>query len=276
MTLNLAKIKKVINKTYNLLRENIISGKIYLLFHGDSMIPPKSMIAYIGRADFVKHGMRYKNYFIELAQLEKNAKVLDVGCGHGRMAVPLTNYLNTGSYYGIDIVKSGIDWCNERISTKYPNFKFIHSDILNKNYNKKGSVLAHEYKFPFENETFDFIFLTSVFTHMFPEDIDNYMKEISRVLKRKGNCLITFFIINNESKRIMEGPKSSYNFKFHGNGYFCIKESNPEAVIAYEEEYIVRLFKSNGMTIDNPIHYGSWCGREKYTYYQDIVVARKD
>ena len=273
----LKRIIKGINKIYYFLRENVLSERVYLLFHKDSMIPPKSMTAYIGRSDFKKVGKVFRNYFIKFARLEKNAKVLDIGCGIGRNAVPLTDYLNeSGSYWGIDVVESGINWCNERISTKYPNFKFIHSDILNKHYNKNGSVLAHEYKFPFVDETFDFVFLTSVFTHMFPQDIENYMREISRVLKHKGNCLITFFIINNESKRLMEYPESSFNFKFHGDGYFCYKEVDPEAAIAYEEEYIVKLFRSNGIIIDNSIHYGSWCGRDDYLSYQDIVIAVKE
>ncbi len=241
------------------------------------MIPPKSIARYVGREDFDKVGKEFNNYFIEFARLKKNAKVLDVGCGVGRIAVPLTSYLNElGSYCGFDVVESGINWCNEKIATKYPNFKFIHSDILNKHYNKNGSVLAHEYKFPFADETFDFVFLNSVFTHMFPQDVENYMKEISRVLRHKGNCLITFFIINNESKRLMRDPGSILNFKFHGDGYFCTKEVDPEAAIAFEEEYVVRLFRSNGMTIDNSIHYGSWCGRDNYLSFQDIVVARRD
>jgi len=253
-----------------------LTGQLYLLFHRDSMIPPRSIARY-RREEFEQVGKEFSNYFIEFARLEKNAKVLDVGCGVGRIAVPLTSYLNeSGSYCGFDIVKSGINWCNERIATKYSNFQFIHSDILNKHYNKNGSVLAHEYKFPFADETFDLVFLSSVFTHMFPRDIENYMREIYRVLKHKGNCLITFFIINNESKRLMKNPGSILNFKFHDDGYFWYKEADPEAAIAFEEEYIVTLFKSNGMTIDNSIHYGSWCGRDDYLSFQDIVVARKD
>ena len=236
-----------------------LAKQIYLLFHKDSMIPPKQMSGYVGRGgDFEEIGQQFKSYFINYAELKKNAIVLDVGCGIGRNAIPLTGYLNEeGSYYGIDIVESGINWCNERITTKYPNFKFIHNNILNKNYNKHGEVLACEYKFPFDNKTFDFIFLTSVFTHMFPDDIENYMKEISRVLKHKGRCFITFFIINDESKRLMEYPGSTFNFKFHGDRYFCYKESDPEAAIAFEEDYVVTLFNSNNMAIENSIHYGS-------------------
>ena len=240
------------------------------------MIPPRSIARY-SREKFEQVGNEFSNYLIEFARLKKNAKVLDVGCGVGRIAVPLTSYLNeSGSYCGFDIVKSGINWCNERIATKYSNFKFIHSDILNKHYNKNGSIPAHEHKFPFANETFDFVFLNSVFTHMFPQDIENYMREISRVLKHKGNCLITFFLINNESNWLMKNPGSSFNFKFHDDGYFCTKEADPEAAIAFEEGYIVTLFRTNGMTIDNSIHYGSWCGRDDYLSFQDIVVSIRD
>lgn len=272
----LKKLLKRIKKIYYFLCENELSEKIYLLIHKNSMVPPKSMTAYIGRTDFKKTGDEFRNYFIKYAQLEKNANVLDVGCGIGRIAVPLTSYLNEkGNYYGIDIVESGIKWCSEKITIKHPNFRFIHSDVLNKHYNKDGSILPHEYKFPFANETFDFVFLTSVFTHMFPQDLENYINEISRVLKYKGNCLITFFIINDESKQLMEYPKSSFNFKYHGDGFFCYKESDPEAAIAYEEKYIRTLFKSSGLKIDNSIHYGSWCGRKNYLSYQDIVVAIK-
>ena len=242
------------------------------------MIPPKAMYRAVGPAiDFEKIGEEFKNYFVEYAGLKKNATVLDIGCGVGRMAIPLTSYLNKeGSYYGIEIVENEIKWCKERISTRYPNFRFIHSDILNEHYNKNGKILAHEYKFPFDDETIDFIFLTSVFTHMFPADIENYIQEISRVLKHKGNCLMTFFIINNKSRKLMALPGSSFSFKFHGDGYFCHKESDPEAAIAFEEDYIISLFTSNGMTISNPIHYGSWCCREDYLSFQDIVVAKKD
>ena len=62
----------------------------------DSMIPPKSMI-FVGLGDFEKIGLEYKNHFIELAHLQPNHRVLDVGCGIGRMAIPLTNYLSAVS-----------------------------------------------------------------------------------------------------------------------------------------------------------------------------------
>ena len=82
--------------------------------------------------------------------------MLDVGSGIGRKTILLTDYLNhEGSYEGLDIVKTGIDWCTERITCKYPRFKFQLIDVLNQHYNPTGRYKASEYRFPFPDESFD-------------------------------------------------------------------------------------------------------------------------
>jgi len=85
-----------------------------------------------------------------------------------------------------------IDWCRRKISSKYPNFHFQFADIFNGVYNPKGKIKPVEYKFPYENESFDFVFVKSVFTHMLPQDMEHYFSEIARVLRKDGRCLITF------------------------------------------------------------------------------------
>lgn len=127
-----------------------------------------------------------------------------MGCGIGRKTIPLTKYLDkTGRYEGFDIIKTEVDLCKKRISTKYPNFHFQRVDIFNECYNPKGKYKASEFKFPFENEFFDFVVLGSIFTHMLPEDIENYLSEIARVLKKGGRFLITFFLLNKESLELI-------------------------------------------------------------------------
>jgi SAM-dependent methyltransferase len=241
----------------------------------DGMIPPRSKI-FIGKGDFVKIGEGFKQHFIDQGGLQPNERALDVGCGIGRMAIPLTDYLSTaGEYWGFDIVKSGIDWCQERISPRFPNFHFLHSDIYNKHYNPNGKIQAQDYRFPFEDEFFDFVFLTSVFTHMLPSDISNYMSEIARVLKTGGRCLITFFILNDESVRLVHAGKSDLDFKYDLGGCLSTDPNTPESAIAYDEAIVTGLFEKNRLTIYPSIYYGSWCGRAKFFTYQDLIVAKK-
>lgn len=239
------------------------------------MIPPRSMI-FVGTGDFIQIGKEFRGYLIELANLQPNNRILDVGCGIGRMAIPLTDYISTdGEYFGIEIVKNGIEWCQTYISTKYNNFHFQHIDVYNKHYNPDGKVLAKDFRFPFDDKSFDIVFLTSVFTHMLPSDLDKYMSEISRVLKAGGRCLITFFIINQESETLVRSGRSSLDFRYKIEGCLTINENDPEAAIAYNEEFILKLFTKYMLNVSKPIRYGSWCNRDIFLTYQDLIIATK-
>jgi SAM-dependent methyltransferase len=239
------------------------------------LVPPESMI-FVGNGDFEATGNEFLGYFVSLGGLATSSHVLDAGCGIGRMAVPLTKYLSSGSeYHGFDIVKTGIDWCVENISSRFANFHFTHADVYNKNYNPEGKTLAQDFRFPYEDGAFDFVFLTSVFTHMLPAAVDNYMSEISRVLKPGGTCLITFFLLNEESLRLVKAGKSTLDFKREIEGCLSISRHNPESAIAYKEDVVRALFKAKGLAIAEPIRYGSWCERAHALSYQDIVIAKK-
>lgn len=241
----------------------------------NSLIPPKSMI-FVGDGDFEKIGQEFKGYFIELANIQPNDRVLDVGCGIGRMAVPLTDYLShEGEYWGFDIVKKGIEWSQRRISSKFEKFHFQHIDVYNKNYNPTGKIQAKDFQFPFKDNDFDFVFLTSVFTHMLPLDLENYLSEISRVLKQGGRCLITFFLLNEESENLIRSGRSTLDFKYKFERCLTIDCNNPESAIAYNEDFVKGLFGNYNLKIIEPIHYGSWCKRDTFLSYQDILVATK-
>jgi SAM-dependent methyltransferase len=251
---------------------------VFDILKGDKnpLIPPRSMI-FIGDGDYKKTGDEFLNYFIELAGLKQSHKVLDIGCGIGRMSVPLTKYLSIdGEYYGFDIVKKGIEWCNENISSVYSNFHYEHSDIYNKMYNNKGVVQSSAYIFRYNDEFFNFVFLTSVFTHMHTKDVKHYISEISRVMKVGSRCLITFFLLNKESNQLIKESLSTQNLIYQIDDNSFTKDKNvPESALGFREEFIREEFSCNNLKIKKPIYYGSWCGRNKYKSYQDIIIAEK-
>ena len=237
-------------------------------------IPPRGKI-FIGHGDYVKQGEKFLVYFKELAGLKPEHAVLDVGCGIGRMALPLTHFLNDkGSYNGFDIVKSGIDWCNKHISGEYPNFRFQYTGLYNQLYNTSDKADAGNFVFPYADEKFDFVFLTSVFTHMMPKEVEQYIYEIGRVMKPGATCLISFFIVNCESEDLMIKQPTIMDFPIN-NGFYRLHSSLVDtANVAYDEEWLLEKLGNAGLKMET-IKYGQWCGRSSYFDYQDLMICRK-
>jgi SAM-dependent methyltransferase len=147
--------------------------------------------------------------------------------------------------------------------------------VFNASYNPSGKTPAALYRFPYEDESFDFVILTSVFTHMLPDDLEQYVSEISRVLRSQGRCLMTFFLLNTESVRLLEAGQSLEQFDNVTGSYRTANARVPEQAVAYDESYVQAVLQRHSLRIQPPIHYGSWCCREKHLSYQDIVIAEK-
>ncbi len=220
-------------------------------------------------------GKRWVPRFVELVGLQPDQAVLEPGCGTGRMAEALTGYLNaSGSYAGFDIVPEAIRWCDEHISSRHANFSFRHVDVFNQEYNPGGSVPPAEFTFPYSDASFDFVFLTSVFTHMLPADVRHYLDEIRRVLRPEARCLATFFLLSDESIASARAGRASRRFAHEGDGFFYDYRDAPEAAVAYREEDVLAFLDSAGLELARPIRYGRWAGLGPAPN-QDTVVVRR-
>jgi SAM-dependent methyltransferase len=234
----------------------------------DPLTPPRRLM-FVGDGDFRAIG-DFKRLFVELGGLRAEDDVLDVGSGVGRMAVPLTGFLK-GRYEGFHIVPKGVRWCSQAITPRFPNFRFQVADVYSHRYNRGGSSPAQSYRFPFEDDSFDFVFLTSVFTHLLPPDAANYVRESARVLRPGGTCFATFFLLNEESEEGLSQGRAQLSFAFTGEGCRFNHERIPEAAVAYPETNVLGQFEEAGL---RPIvHHGAWSGRPNGVTLQDIVVA---
>jgi len=223
-------------------------------------------------------GYKTIRHFIEKCEIKSYHKILEVGCQYGRLSLPFADFLKKGgSFDGLEILPEAVRYCQSNITPKFPNFHFSQADVYNKYYNPVGKNRASEFEFLFNNETFDFVFLISVFTHMMPDDVKNYLKQISRILKKNGKCLISYYLLNTDSLSWIKSNKTNRRrFDYQNGVYRTVNKENPEALIAYDELWVRKLYQDNQLKIKNPILYGSWSGKDNQPMPQDIIIANKE
>ncbi len=230
---------------------------------------------FVGDGDFKAVGLEFLSHFIRMGGLRPESRVLDIGCGIGRMAVPLTQYLDfeKGRYSGIDPVEGGIAWCRRFITQAYPNFAFQRVDIAHDLYNPKGKISGKALKLPYADRQFDFVIMTSVVTHLPPDEVLVYLGEVGRLLKPGGRLFMTAFVVDpvaaaNESGR--RDPRLA--FERHGDGpCWFVADLPPLAAVGFDDGFLDKALERVGLaTVLKSL--GHWRGQAA-EHYQDVFVA---
>jgi SAM-dependent methyltransferase len=248
-----------------------IDLRLWLTGKTDPELPPLRL-RFVGVGDFRTVGEELKELLIRFG-LKPDDRVLDIGSGVGRVAIPLTRYLDSGTYDGFDVVRRGVTWCRRHITQLYPNFRFHHVKVQNSEYRGSGAS-ASGFQFPFGDASFDFAFATSLFTHLVLEETRQYLRESARVLAPGGQLFATFFILNDHSRNVLPRLDAHYRFPIDRPPLRLADADNPAVGVAIDETVLVGLIREAGFA-SYDIHYGQWAERPDGVTFQDLVICRR-
>lgn len=224
----------------------------------------------VGDGDFRAVGQEILAALRDHAGFAGTERVLDIGCGAGRVAAPLAPILAArgGRYLGFDISRSAIAYCRRRFAGQ-PQLAFEHLDVWNGDYNPGGRTPELEASFPAADGAFDLAFATSVFTHMRLPAVRRYLAEAARTLAPGGRFAFTAFALE-------PGREASEAFPFRpfDQSSAVIDPRSPERAIGHRREAIEQAVAAAGLTLAG-LHRGWWAPGADYAGGQDLFVAVK-
>jgi cyclopropane fatty-acyl-phospholipid synthase-like methyltransferase len=141
---------------------------------------------------FISTAVRDVKRLERLAGLNPKSRLLDWGCGAGRLAVGVREHYKEGrieDYHGVDVQPDLISWARENLTA--PGFRFTCVDVANERYNPAG---LPDRTIAAEPSTVDVFYAYSVFSHMNDDDTAAYLKLIGEALSDKGKAFVTCFV----------------------------------------------------------------------------------
>lgn len=278
------KFARVLARRLGLTRARLLGAppelpKAWLNPEEDALVPPRSL--WLGPGDPIQHYYRwiweYLAYLTLLCDLRRDAAVLELGCGHGRTARGLLEYLHSpGRYFGLDVDRERLADARERIGQRHPNFDFVFADVHNAQYNPHGTTSASRYAFPFANGSFDVIYAASLFTHLLPDEVDNYFRETRRVLKTSGKCLFSVFLLDHYRGH---GTTISPLYEFHHDleeGAAVRDRAHPDSLVGYSLEWLTSCASRAGLRVARVLP-GLWSNSPEFAVNeQDLLLLVRD
>jgi SAM-dependent methyltransferase len=118
-------------------------------------------------------------------------RILDFGCGIGKLAIPLTE--QSVEYAGVDVRSDCIAFCR-RTFAPWPQFSFQALRVRNAVYARWSPFSPKRLVLPYPDASFDAAVAVSVFTHLETEAVcRRALQEIRRVLRPAGVFFSTWF-----------------------------------------------------------------------------------
>ncbi|MES9990967.1 MAG: class I SAM-dependent methyltransferase [Candidatus Thiodiazotropha sp.] len=181
--------------------------------------------------------------------LKPNSRVLDFGCGCGRVINHLSRYFKQSIFHGADIDAEAVSWCRDEL---HHVREFVTNEVLP--------------PLPFADGYFDMVYSISVFTHL-PEDMQfAWLEELKRVTKPNGILLLTI-----HGEELFAKAPDNFRTQLAENGFFYTigngTEGLPEFYQTTYHTYAYILEKwSRYFAVQEILKKGIMC-------HQDLVIC---
>jgi SAM-dependent methyltransferase len=181
----------------------------------------------------------------------KNKRILDWGCGPGRIIRHLPEITGNGcEFFGTDYNRKSIEWCTGNL----PGIKFNKNDL--------------DAQLPYDNDFMDVIYGISILTHLSEELNYYWFNELHRILKKGGIMLLTTQG-NNFKIKLTESELKKYNDNLlivRGH----VKEGHRTFTVFHPEGFMMNLLKN----VEILEHIETLPGKSGWLP-QDIWIIRK-
>lgn len=205
---------------------------------------------------YFQSGYRQVRAFLELAEhyglnLRTIQSILELGCGSGRLIRHLRCF-NGIRLVGTDLNGEMASWC----AKSFPDMEFHHND------------LTPPLRFA-EDNSFDLIYASSVFTHIPLETQSLWIKELHRILRPGGLAIVDVIGEYHQERMLSEDDRQ----RLRKDGQLEITDTDERASLSTKVIKSWDVFQTRG---ENLRVFGSVFEVLDYTpVFLDLLVLRK-
>jgi SAM-dependent methyltransferase len=199
--------------------------------------------------DFVAGGVRDVRLLAEVSGLTRDSRLLDWGCGAGRLAIGVKHeWGQVADYHGVDVQKKLVRWARNHLADDHTRFTLV--DQHNDRYNPEGKTKR---RIPADDGSVDVLYSYSVFSHMLTDDVAGYAQVMARVLAPDGRIWLTCFVEDGVPDCV-ENPQDYLKLDWRG----------PLHCVRFDREFFESLMTGAGLRVDRFEHGQETDGQSMY------------